>query len=53
MAAPQLAIDYWSLSPGARLRDVLIAVRADEAAHRDANHGFADQIAAGAAPGER
>ena len=45
--APQLAIDYWSLPADARLRDVVIAVRADEALHRDTNHGFADQIAEG------
>lgn len=42
--APQRAIDYWHLSPDARLSDVLIAVRADEAGHRDVNHGFADQL---------
>ncbi|MEM6414453.1 MAG: alternative oxidase [Pseudomonadota bacterium] len=40
--APQIAIDYWKLSPDARLRDVVIAVRADEAGHRDVNHAFAD-----------
>lgn len=40
--APQLAIDYWQLPANARLRDVVIAVRADEAGHRDANHQFAD-----------
>ena len=45
--APQLAIDYWTLGEGASLRDVVIAVRADEAEHRDTNHGFADQIASG------
>jgi len=39
--APQIAIDYWKLPEDARLRDVIIAVRADEAGHRDANHGFA------------
>ncbi|PKM31379.1 MAG: oxidase [Gammaproteobacteria bacterium HGW-Gammaproteobacteria-11] len=43
--APQMAIDYWSLGPDARLRDVILAVRADEAGHRDVNHGFADQLA--------
>ena len=42
--APQLAIDYWQLGEGATLRDVIIAVRADEAGHRDVNHGFADAI---------
>ncbi|HSP00384.1 MAG TPA: alternative oxidase [Thioalkalivibrio sp.] len=43
-AAPQLAIDYWGLAEDARLSDVIIAVRADEAGHRDVNHGFADQL---------
>lgn len=42
--APKIAIDYWSLPADARLRDVIIAVRADEASHRDANHGFADSL---------
>ena len=42
--APQIAIDYWNLRSDASLRDVVIAVRADEAGHRDKNHEFADQI---------
>lgn len=42
--APQLAIKYWNLSPTARLRDVVLAVRADEAEHRDVNHRFADEL---------
>jgi len=42
--APQLAIDYWNLAQDARLRDVIIAVRADEAEHRDVNHRYADLI---------
>lgn len=42
--APQIAIDYWGLGAGATLRDVIIAVRADEAEHRDVNHGFADSL---------
>jgi ubiquinol oxidase len=42
--APQIAIDYWNLGSDATLRDVVIAVRADEAGHRDKNHEFADQI---------
>ena len=42
--APELAIRYWNLGDTARLRDVVIAVRADEAAHRDTNHGFADAL---------
>lgn len=42
--APQIAIDYWKLAPDARLREVIVAVRADEAHHRDVNHGFADEL---------
>lgn len=42
--APQIAIDYWQLPPEARLRDVILAVREDEAGHRDVNHGFADSF---------
>lgn len=42
--APQIAIDYWQLAPNARLRDVIIAVRADEAEHRDVNHSFVDEL---------
>lgn len=45
VAAPQLAIDYWQLAPDATLREVIIAVRNDEAGHRDVNHQFADQLA--------
>ena len=41
IAAPQIAIDYWNLSTDATLRDVVIAVREDEAKHRDVNHQFA------------
>lgn len=42
--APQIAIDYWHLAPDARLREVVIAVRADEAGHRDRNHQMADEL---------
>jgi ubiquinol oxidase len=42
--APKLARDYWQLPIDARLRDVVLAVRADEAGHRDVNHGFADEL---------
>ena len=43
--APRIAIDYWKLAPDARLRDVIVAVRADEVHHRDVNHRFADELA--------
>ncbi len=44
IAAPEMAIDYWKLAPDARLRDVVLAVRMDEAGHRDVNHAFADAL---------
>lgn len=42
--APQIAIDYWRLSAGASLHDLVIAIRADEVRHRDINHMFANRI---------
>ena len=42
--APEIARRYWNLPDDARLRDVVLVVRADEAHHRDVNHGFADQL---------
>ena len=44
--APAIAIKYWNLAADARLREVVIAVRADEAKHRDVNHTIADDISA-------
>ncbi len=41
--APQIAIGYWALPQDARLREVVIAVRQDEAGHRDVNHAIANQ----------
>lgn len=46
VAAPRLAIEYWGLGSDATLRDVVLAVWADEAKHRDLNHQFADSLAA-------
>jgi ubiquinol oxidase len=43
--APQIAIDYWNLPADAKLRDVVLAVRNDEAHHRDVNHKYADELA--------
>lgn len=45
--APAMAITYWNLAPDARLREVVVAVREDEAGHRDRNHGFADSLKRG------
>lgn len=43
--APAIARHYWRLPDEATLRDVVLVVRADEAHHRDVNHGFADELA--------
>ncbi len=43
--APEIAKHYWKLPADATLRDVVLVVRADEAHHRDVNHGFADELA--------
>jgi ubiquinol oxidase len=45
--APKIAKDYWNLPDDARLRDVVIVIREDEAGHRDKNHEFANEIARG------
>jgi len=42
--APEIAKRYWGLADDARLRDVVLVVRADEAHHRDVNHGYADEL---------
>jgi ubiquinol oxidase len=44
VAAPEIARRYWKLADDATLRDVLLVVRADEAHHRDVNHGLANQL---------
>ncbi len=43
--APEIALRYWGLPADATLRDVVLVVRADEAHHRDVNHGYADELA--------
>lgn len=45
VAAPETAIAYWQLASDARLREVIVAVRADECLHRDVNHQYADELA--------
>ena len=39
--APQLAIEYYSMAPAARLSDMVKCVRADEQHHSEANHRMA------------
>ena len=39
---PEMAVKYWHLpDPGATMRDLILAIRADEAHHRDVNHTLA------------
>lgn len=45
LPAPAIARHYWKLGPDATLRDVVLVVRADEAHHRDVNHGFSSELA--------
>ncbi|CAH0302615.1 alternative oxidase [Roseomonas sp. CECT 9278] len=45
--APAIARHYWKLPADATLRDVVLVVRADEAHHRDVNHGFASELGGG------
>ena len=42
--APEIARTYWNLPHDATLRDVVLAVREDEAGHRDVNHGYANEL---------
>lgn len=42
MGAPADVRKYYSLPEDATYRDVILAVRADEACHREVNHFFAD-----------
>lgn len=44
MAINKTIIEYYNLQPTATIRDVVLAVRADEALHRDANHFLSDRI---------
>lgn len=43
--APAIARHYWKMTDDATLRDVVLVVRADEAHHRDVNHGLASSLA--------
>ncbi len=53
LAAPPFAIAYWDLAPEAKLGDMIVAIRADEAIHRDIHHAFADALANGSALPDR
>lgn len=45
--ADTMAIEYYNMTPNATLRDVVVAVRSDEAVHRDCNHFLSDRIRMG------
>lgn len=42
MEAPEEAIKYYNLEPHAKMRDVILSIRADEAIHRELNHHFSN-----------
>jgi ubiquinol oxidase len=42
--APKIAISYYKLPEDARLVDVILLIREDEAQHRDRNHEFANSF---------
>jgi len=42
LPAPEIAVNYWKLSDKALMRDVILAIRADEAHHRVVNHTLGD-----------
>lgn len=48
--APGIAIEYWRLKEDATMRDLVLAVRADEACHAHVNHTFAGLKAGDANP---
>ena len=39
---PAVALAYWRLPEDATMRDVILAIRADEACHSHVNHTFAE-----------
>ena len=45
VATPAIAKHYRKMPDTATLRDIVLVVRADEAHHRDVNHGFASALA--------
>lgn len=40
---PKWTKDYWHLGNNAKLRELVIAIREDEAGHRDVNHKYQDK----------
>lgn len=50
VAAPKIAINYYKLPENAKLRDVVLRIREDEATHRDRNHEFANSYESGKVP---
>jgi len=47
--APEIARKYWQLPEGAKIRDVVLRVRADEFMHRNVNHFLSEMHAQGKA----
>ena len=51
--APKIAIQYYSLSPKAKLSDLIKCVRADEMHHAEVNHSYADDFTNEDSPSSR
>lgn len=45
LPAPSIGKSYWRLGPDGMFKDLILAIRADEANHREVNHTFADMHA--------
>lgn len=43
VSVPPIAVKYWNLDQDAKLKDLIIAVRKDEAHHRDQNNQYANE----------
>jgi len=41
---PSWTKEYWKLNNDAKLRELVVAIREDEAGHRDVNHDFANDL---------
>lgn len=49
--APAIGINYWKLSKDATMRELILAIRADEACHSHVNHCLSDLKVGAAHPG--
>ena len=43
ISAPEIAIEYYGMSPDAKLSDMIKCIRKDEMHHAKVNHRYADE----------